>query len=190
MKIFCEQLFGDFIYPKCDEESGKDIDRIVVMPQKDNNSEKERSCQEYITQDLLIPEDQSHKERKSCMSGKEEISRECERIEDKVSAFQWRLLHGWPHMRKYNEKGTNNKKYAETFKHKRSSPGAQCQQTDYKNKKSHNAIHEYPIDIYCGNIIENKVVNRIAHISGRVSAGHIIDHKTDCKEKNSPENGD
>lgn len=189
MKVLCKKPFGDFVDPKGDEEGGKDVNRIVEMTEQDDNAEEERRCQKYPAQNFFIPENESHEERKSGMSGKEEVSRECEGIEYKISAFQGRLMHRWPHMREYNEKRTNDKKYAETFQYERGSPGAQCQQTGHKNEKSHNAIHEYPIDIYCGNVIENKVVNRIAHVGGRVSAGHIIDYKAGSKESNPPQYG-
>ncbi len=93
MKVLCEEPFGDFVDSKSDEEGGKDVDRIVVMAEQDDNPEKNRRCHENPAQNLFVPENESHEERESGMSGKEEIPREGKSVYDETRAVQWSLMH-------------------------------------------------------------------------------------------------
>ena len=190
MKVLCEEPFGDFVDSKSDEEGGKDVDRIVYMAEQDDNPEKERRCQEYPAQNLFIPKNEGHEERKPGMSGKEEIPRECEGVDDEVRAVQGDLVHGGRQMGKDDKKRADDKEQAEAFEHKRDSPGAEGKQAYHKKEKHNNAINENTIDVDRGQMIENKVIDRVAYMGGRITAGQEIDHKADCQETDTPKNGD
>ena len=56
-KIFFEQFFRQTENAVCDEKCGKDIDRIVQMPQQNAGAEQYGNGDQNIANDLVLPKD-------------------------------------------------------------------------------------------------------------------------------------
>ena len=56
-----------------DEESRKDIDRVVHVSQKNNGGKSQREEQENIADDFIFPKNKSQKKWQAGMSGEKQI---------------------------------------------------------------------------------------------------------------------
>jgi len=71
--VLGEKSPGDVEYSVCDEESRKNINRIVQMPQKNSCAKKESRGQKYFSQTSVLPIYEAHEKREASVGRKEKI---------------------------------------------------------------------------------------------------------------------
>ena len=90
--IFREKPNRDLVNPVGDEVGGEDINRIVEMPEQDNDAKENRHPKEKPAEGFVVPEDQGYEKGEAGMAREKQVSRESDLVHDAVVDVQGGLL--------------------------------------------------------------------------------------------------
>ena len=120
------------------------------------------------------------------MPREEKVAIERDGIHDIAVGVDRCLLKGGAQVGQNDEKGADQDEGAEALHHKGRPSGAEENQDADKNKKQNDSVHENAINMVGRQMVQNKVVDRIAGIRGRIRTRLIIDAKAQRQKHSSP----
>jgi len=117
--VFFEKMFGEVKYGIGDEKSGNDVDGIVDVRHKDDDSEEDGYEGENNEKSFITPKNKRHQKRKTGMRGKEKVTAEGKGSDEIGRIINEELIRCRRDMRERNKNGTDKNKQRDAFYDKR-----------------------------------------------------------------------
>lgn len=171
-----------------DKKRGKNIDRVMEVPENDTRREKHGSKQANVADSLIAPKNESHKEREAGVPGKKIISPHRESLE-KIKRIQIGMFLNQSQMREHNEKSASRDEQRGTFDRERDSLRLQKKQEKNEQTKQRRALIDDKINVHYRQIIQEKIGDGITGAFGRVDAREVIEHDADYQKQQPKRNG-